>query len=46
MTDNSNPKDGSTYLPVDMIVPGNDAPHNNIATNPLRDPVSKPLPTN
>ena len=45
MTDNSNPKDGSTYLPVDMIVPGNSAPHNPIAMNPLRDAVSKPAPT-
>jgi hypothetical protein len=40
MADNSNPKDGSTYIPLDRIIPGNSTPHNPMANNPLRDPVS------
>ncbi len=41
MADNSNPKDGSVYIPVDRLIPGNSTPHNPSAENPLRDPVSK-----
>lgn len=28
------------YIPVDRIIPGNSTPHNPMANNPLRDPVS------
>ena len=34
MADNSNPNDGSVYIPADSIIPGNSAPHNPAAQHP------------
>lgn len=34
----------STYIPVSVVIPGNSAPHNPMSNNPLRDPVSPPVP--
>ena len=47
MSENLTPVSNDTtfeYIPVaEAITPGNSAPHNPSAVNPLRDPVSKPI---
>jgi len=45
MADNSNPNDGSTYIPADKIIPGNCTPYSPSANNPLRDTYDNPVPT-
>lgn len=48
MAENLTPVSSDTtfeYIPVtEAIIAGNSSPHNPSADNPLRDPVSKPIP--